>query len=750
MLLYADGIITINRYMKLKILLISALLYSTGSFAQSEDPDTSYTNSLNEVIISANKSEETRRTISQQVQLIDSKQISLAQAQTTAELLSNTAGIFVQKSQMGGGSPVLRGFEANRILLVIDGVRQNNLIYRGGHLQNILSLDNNSLDRVEVLFGPSSTMYGSDALGGVVHLYTKAPQFATNENKSLVKVNAFTRFGSVNDEFTGHFDVNIGGKKFASFTSFTHSTFDDLRGGTNQNPFYDGAYPERPFYVERINGVDSLVKNTDRYLQVQSGYSQYDIVQKFAYKANENVTHGLNLQYSNSTDIPRYDRLTDPEGAGLRNAEWYYGPQERLMTAYDMNYASGEGFFNKMHVGVNFQKIQESRHQRRFNRDNLQSRTEDVNIIGYAFDMMHVDGAHSMHFGLDGQFNSLKSTAEEKNIVNGTTQPLDTRYPDGDNTMNSAAVYFSHSWRINDQVTLNDGFRVGFTTLNSTIEDTSFFKFPFSEVNQEHLVYSGSVGLIHIPNDDLKFSVLLSTGFRAPNVDDLSKVFESTLSTIIVPNEDLKPEQTVNTEIGVTKIYNGVTTWENTLYYTQFYNAIVTDKFQYQDQDSILYDGSLSQVLANQNKVRAYIYGFSSSFRTRLLENLLFSFSMNYTYGRVKTDSTDAPLDHIPPMNMRLGLNYAHANFSSDFFINYNAAKKLKNYSSSGEDNLQYATADGIPAWFTINWRVSYQVHKLITIQAGVDNIFDTQYRAFASGINAPGRNIFGVLRFKF
>ncbi|MBK7966941.1 MAG: TonB-dependent receptor [Bacteroidetes bacterium] len=736
--------------MKIIFLLIPALLYSMDSFAQSEEPDTSSTNSLNEVIISANKSEETRRTISQQVQLIDSKQISLAQAQTTAELLSNRAGIFVQKSQMGGGSPVLRGFEANRILLVIDGVRQNNLIYRDGHLQNILSIDNNSLDRVEVLFGPSSTMYGSDALGGVVHLYTKAPQFAMGENKSLIKVNAFTRFGSANDEFTGHFDLNVGGTKFAAFTSFTHSTFDDLRGGTNQNPFYDGVYPERPYYVDRINGVDSLVKNADRYLQVQSGYSQFDLVQKFVFKSSEKVSHGLNLQYSTSSNIPRYDHLTDLDSSGFLNAEYYYGPQERLMTAYDMNYASGDGFFNKIHVGLSFQKIQESRNQRLFKSDNLQSRTEDVNVIGCAFDMLHIDGSHSMHFGLDGQFNSLKSTAVERNIVNGTTQSLDTRYPDGDNTMNSAAVYFSHSWKINDQVTLNDGFRVGMTTLHSTFKDTTFFKFPFKEMNQEHLVYSGSVGLIHVPNDDLKFSILLSTGFRAPNVDDLSKVFQSTLGSIVVPNEDLDPEQTINTEIGITKIYNGVSSWENTLYYTQFYNAIITDKFQYQGQDSIFYNGALSQVTANQNKGKAYIYGFSSSFRTRLMENLICSFSMNYTYGRVKTDSTDVPLGSIPPMNMRLGFNYSNANFSSDFFLNFNAAKKLKDYSLNAEDNPEYATADGMPAWFTINWRVSYQVHKLITIQVGIDNIFDTQYRTFASGINEPGRNIFGVLKFNF
>lgn len=736
--------------MKLKLLLFTAIIYSSGAIAQTEDQDSSTTNSLNEVIISANKSEETRRTISQQVQLIDSKQISLSQAQTTADLLSNTASIFVQRSQMGGGSPVLRGFEANRILLVVDGVRLNNLIYRGGHLQNIITMDNNSLDRVEVLFGPSSTMYGSDALGGVIHLYTKGPQFTTDENKSLLKVNAFSRFGSVNDEFTGHVDVNIGGKKFASFTSFTHSTFGDLRGGTNQNPFYDGVYPERPFYVERINGVDSLVKNKDRYLQVQSAYSQYDLVQKLAYKANDHVTHGLNIQYSSSSDVPRYDRLTDPSGTGLKYAEWYYGPQERLLAAYDMNYKMGDGFFDEMHVGINYQKVKESRHQRRFNSTNLLNRVEDVNVIGSSFDMKHTGGTHVLHFGFDGQYSAVKSTAETKNILTNATAPLDTRYPDGDNMMNSAAIYFSHTWNINQYLTLNDGFRVGLTTLHSTFEDMTFFKFPFTEVNQEHVVYSGSVGLIHIPNDDLKFSVLLSTGFRAPNVDDLSKVFESAQGSVIVPNENLKPEQTVNTEIGITKIYNGKTSWENTLYYTQFYNAIVTDAFQYKGQDSILYDGAWSQVLANQNKGRAYIYGFSSSIRTKLLEDLMLSASLNYTYGRVKTDSTDAPLDHIPPMILRLGLNYTHEQFSADFFVNYHGAKKLKDYYLNGEDNEQYATADGIPAWFTINWRVSYQVHKLITLQAGIDNIFDTQYRTFASGINAPGRNIFGVLRFKF
>ncbi len=735
--------------MKQQVLLVVAVLYTHLSFSQTTSPDSSI-NSLNEVIISASKGEETRKTVSQQVQLMTAKEIRAAQSQTTADLLSNTAGIFVQRSQMGGGSPVLRGFEASRILIVVDGVRLNNLIYRSGHLQNILSLDNNSLDRVEVLFGPSSTMYGSDALGGVIHMYTQRPLFAAEGSKQHLKVNAFTRFGTANDEFTGHVDVNIGGKKFASFTSFTYSSFGDLRGGENQNPFYDKEVGVRPFYVDRINGVDSLLKNDDRYLQVQSGYNQYDLVQKFAFKQNDRVTHGLNIQYSNTTDVPRYDRLTDPEGDGLRNAEWYYGPGERMMVAYDLNVNNGIGFFQYIHAGLNYQAVEESRHQRRFGRNGLQHRVEEVGIAGMNFDLKHIAGNQVLQVGVDAQYNTLTSTAEEENIETGETSALDTRYPDGDNTMSNAAVYLSHSWKINPHLTLNDGVRVGISQLKSTFVDTSFFKFPFSEVSQNNVVYSGSIGLIHIPNDDLKFSVLLSSGFRVPNVDDLSKIFETAQGTVVVPNEDIEPEKTITGEIGITKIYNGKTSWENTLYYTGFFDAIVTDVFSYQGKDSIVYDGVLSRVLANQNRDKAFIYGFSTSFRTRLMEDLLLSLSASYTYGRVKTDSADVPLDHIPPFVMRLGINYTFNKFSSDFYVNYNGWKRLKDYSNSGEDNLQYATPEGIPAWFTINLRAAYRLHKLITIQAGVDNIFDTQYRTFASGINAPGRNVFGTLRFQF
>jgi hemoglobin/transferrin/lactoferrin receptor protein len=739
--------------MKLKILFIIALVYCgmQATFAQQKS-DTTKTKiiTLDEITISANKFAETKKTVAQQILVMDQKQIAATQSQTTADVISNTGGVFVQKSQLGGGSPVLRGFEASRIVMVIDGIRMNNIIYRGGHLQNIITLDNSILERTEILFGPSSTMYGSDALGGVIHFYTKKPLFAEGDKKLNLKINAFSRYGSVNNEITGHLDINIGCKKFASLTSFTYSKFGDLMGGKNQNPFYTESFGERPYYAQRIDGKDSLVKNENRYKQVQSAYSQYDILQKFAYKQNDHITHGLNFQFSNSTDVPRYDRLTDPAGDGLKYAEWYYGPQRRLLGAYDLNYHNEKAVFQNIHAGINYQNILESRHQRRFGKDNLQHRIENVNVIGADVDFQKIMKKHNVRFGVDFQYNTLKSTANEEDFVSGESTPLDTRYPDGDNSMMNLGIFATHTWQISDKMALTDGLRMGYTMLHSTFVDTTFFKFPFSEVNQNNLVYSGSIGLIHSPSDKLKLSFLLSTGYRTPNVDDLSKVFESSAGSVIVPNAELKPEKTINTELGLTTIFEEKVLWENSIYYTQFFDAIVTDKFQYNNQDSILYDGTMSQVLANQNKRQAYLLGISSNVKAQCTDNLFLGLGINYSYARIKTDSSDYPMDHIPPLMMCLKLGYTYKDFSGDFAVNFNGSKRLKDYNLGGEDNEQYATPMGTPAWLTANLHLSYKVWKYITVQAGVDNIFDTQYRTFASGINAPGRNIFAVIRFHY
>jgi hemoglobin/transferrin/lactoferrin receptor protein len=243
-------------------------------------------------------------------------------------------------------------------------------------------------------------------------------------------------------------------------------------------------------------------------------------------------------------------------------------------------------------------------------------------------------------------------------------------------------------------------------------------------------------------------SFLVSTGFRVPNVDDLSKIFESQVGTLIVPNTSLKPEKTINTEWGFSKILNQRTRFENSVYYTTFFDAIVTAPFQLNGRDSIFYNGTNSPISASQNLGKAYIYGFSTTLKTQASEELGFLLSMNYTYGRLKTDSADVPLDHISPFMAKAQVIYSDKKFTQEFFVIYNGWKKLKDYRLDAEDNEDYAAENGMPAWFTANLRLGYQATKHFTVQTGVENIFDTQYRVFASGINAPGRNLYLTLRY--
>ena len=126
---------------------------------------------LNEVVLSVSRNRQNIATLSRRVSVIDRRTTNLDNPRTSAEMLYHGGGIHIQKSQGGGGSPVIRGFEANRVLLVVDGVRMNNAIYRSGHIHNSISIDANSLERTEVIFGPSSVGYGSDAIGGCL-LYT--------------------------------------------------------------------------------------------------------------------------------------------------------------------------------------------------------------------------------------------------------------------------------------------------------------------------------------------------------------------------------------------------------------------------------------------------------------------------------------------------------------------------------------------------------------------------------------------------
>lgn len=726
---------------KIGIALLCMLLATISPFAQNNDTSQIHNLSIEEVVISANKFKEKKKNVVQKIETLSQKEIEFSMPQTSATMLEQTGNVFVQRSQAGGGSPVLRGFEANRVLMIIDGVRMNNAIYRGGHLQNSITVDNNLLEKVEVLYGPSSTLYGSDALGGVITFKTKKPTLADWRGNNY-GANMMTRYSSANNEATGHIDFNIGLKRFASLTSVSYSKFDDTRQGNTRNPFYP-ALGIRNQYVERVGDSDKVLLNPDPNVQKYTGYSQVDLMQKFLYQQNQHIQHVLNVQYSTTSDIPRYDRLTDIRNGTLRYAEWYYGPQDRFLTAYQLDAENLSGFFNEINAGVNYQYIAESRHQRSLNDDVKHNRIEQLNIVGYNVDLRKMMNKHELIVGTDGQYNNVHSTAYSNNLITGTRTPTDTRYPDGGSNMYYGALYAQHIWKIaGGKVVMNDGVRLNYVSLNARFNDKTFFPFSYNIASQQNTAVSGNLGLVFMPVDKWRFTISGATGFRAPNIDDMGKVFESVSGEIlIVPNPNLQPEYTYNADLGISYTDNKHIKVELNGFYTWFRNAIVATAFTLDGEDSIMYDGKLTQVVANQNAASAYLYGTNASITLKLIPRVTFYSTLNYTFGRYTNANTTVPLDHIPPIFGKTSLMYKQKRFEGEFYAMYNGWKHLSEYSPSGEDNLKYATTLGMPAWYTLNIRAGYHLNDNLSVQLALENIQDRNYRVFASGVSAPGRN---------
>jgi hemoglobin/transferrin/lactoferrin receptor protein len=713
-----------------------AFLFIVGSLNLMAQQDSA--KSLQDVTVYANKFPTLSKNIIQTVGLITDKQL-IQQQSNTGDILTASGQVFVQKSQLGGGSPVIRGFEASRILLLVDGVRMNSAIFRAGHLQNIITVDNMSLERIEINYGPSSTMYGSDALGGVVNMFTKSPQL-NSSSRWKTNGNVVYRYANGQNENRQHIDLNIANNKLAFVTSFTNSVFGDLRQGNQRL----SAYPDfgkRLFYVSTENGVDIINNNRSNInIQKTTEYTQQDFMQKILYKPSSTTEHLLNIQLSNSSNINRYDRLTETSKGLPVYAEWYYGPQVRNMVSYKFNKTALKGYFQELTVNSNYQHLEESRISRKYGSNNKDFRVEQVDIIGLNADLLHKDKNGEIHFGMETYYNIVNSTAHRTNIATLANSAITTRYSDGPTNMAYQAIYLQHTKHLDQHWVLNDGLRFNLVQLNAQFKDTALMHFPFTEAKQNNAALTGNLGIAYNGDEGFRTSLGISSGFRAPNIDDLTKVFDTKTGYVVVPNKDLKPEYTYNTEWTISK-NTAAYSLGASVFYTLFHNALVADKYTWNGQAKISYQGVLSDVYATQNKAKANLYGFNVNARVRLLQNTELNATYTYTKGTYNDGTKEMPLDHIPPAYGRFGVKHTDKKWNAELYSVFNSWKRIADYNLNGEDNEIYATKDGMPSWMTFNFISQFTPTKDLTIGVGVENITDLNYRYFASGISAVGRN---------
>ena len=725
-----------------------ALLYLTGTIALHAQEDTLFQKGmLREVVVSVNKWKQNINEVPNKITRITKTQILQSNPQTSADLLGQAGSVFIQKSQLGGGSPMIRGFATNRVLLVVDGIRMNNAIYRSGNLQNVISIDALSTESAEVIFGPGSLVYGSDAIGGVMDFHSLEAQLSTDK-KMLVKGSALARYSTANKENTGHFDVNMGWKKWSLLTSLTYSKFDDLKMGNNggQDRYL------RPEYVERINGVDSIVKNSDPRIQRFSGYNQLNFLQKLRFKPSEHLDIQYSFTYAGTGDAPRYDRLIQYRQGRLRYAEWNYGPMLWRMHNLQVSHSKKNGLYDEGRLIIGYQIYEESRIDRT-RANNIRNRqAEKVNAISMNWDAAKKIGAGNLFYGLEYVHNKVGSTGKTTNMMTNVVSPLVSRYPDG-STWSTSGIYGSYKINVHPKLTLTTGLRYSYNTLDASF-DTTFIKFPYKKAAIKDGAFTGNAGVVFRLDDTWQINGLVSTGYRMPNVDDIGKLFESVPGNITVPNPGLMPEYALNFEVGIVKRIAGKFRVELNGFHTVLNNAIVRRPFTFNGLDSIVFGGSKSRVEALQNVAEATVWGLQASTEIFFTKNLSLLSHANWINGKETDDvkNEQVPLRHAPPFYGSTHLQYRINKLYMDASAFYNSKIGYEDLAPSEQTKIDiYAiNVNGkpySPGWYTLNLKASYKATKNLLVTTGFENITNQRYRPYSSGIVAAGSNFIISLR---
>ena len=720
---------------------------------------------LEEVVLSVARSQVTRDKIAEQVGIISKKEIEIAAVATGADLLEINPNIRIQKSQGGGGSPVLRGFEANRVLIVVDGVRMNNAIYRSGHLQNAITIDPHNIERVEVTFGSSSVGYGSDALGGVIHYYTKSPQL---NRVNQVKSEFSSAFNYANVSFVNNANTALSFKNWGSHTSVSYSNFGDIRIGERRDhgfprwgltPYYSlnsrNKYNETP----TINSRPNIQKNT--------GYDQFDVFQKFLFRLPSDMLLNINLQYSESSDIDRYDKLVEQRNGSLRFSEWYYGPQKRFFLSPQLKFFLGKNWLKKGTLTTAYQKVEESRVNRKFENLTRSHQVEKVDVYSINADFYgNIAQGHSLSYGLEWTYNKIKSQGyaldlvlDLENIVNYTNRTMiPSRYPSDGSSASSFAGYLNWIYRLSDRFTINGGLRLTGSKIIARWNESAQVDKLLSSVDLESQALTYTLAMTFRPKENWQVNSLISSGFRNPNIDDIGKIRESN-GILLVPNSFLKPEYAYTLESGIK--YTGL----NKINFIDFRgfstlvsrhivrsDFIVFSDTSTPDENTIMYNGEEVSTQANKNLGNRFIYGGSLQGKwmlTKLLEMM-----GGITFTTADRNANYGPMPSIAPLFGTFTLSREVKNWKTLLIWRFSNRKLPSDFSWGGEDGLNETpivnpdSIDveekyyGMPSWNIWSILSQYQFRKNIILNLGLKNIFDLHYRTFASGISAEGRSL--------
>lgn len=642
-----------------------------------------------EVIVSANRYEQNEFETNSVNSSVSANQLFQNNLRSTPEILMGATGVFVQKTNHGGGSPFIRGLTGQQVLLMIDGIRLNNATFRSGPNQYFNTIDPLSLERIEVVRGAGSVQYGSDAIGGLVQVLTKNPIFS---DKLTIHGNLYGKMMSSGMEQSGRGEIELSSKNIAVQTGLSYRNFGDMLAGGNKGKLTPTGYNELAF-------------NT-----------------KARFRLSRNYLLTLNYQYVEQNQVPLYHRVV------LENYQYsYFDPQDRQLF-----YARLSGFYqNKLFQQVELTYSYHFSHEGRYNRRN-QSQTlvyeEDKTRTQALIFQIHSAPTHfwEIQSGVEYYFDKVNSMRLESNAQTLTQTYKRGLYPDN-STMDNLAFFTLHQFTFN-KLNISSGLRYNFIRLS--VPEQTIGK---AVISPSALV--GDISLAYQIHQNHKLIASANTAFRSPNVDDLG-----TLGIVDfryeLPTNDLQPEKSLNTQIAW-KANAGRFSSSLAIFQNQLSNLINRVR---QGRDSI----QGYQVYRKGNVAEAVIRGAEAEFAYQLSSKFTLLGNLTYLYGQNKTNNE--PVRRIPPLNGKLSLFYAQKQFYAN--LEYLFAGKQDRLAQGDKDDNRIGK-DGTPSWNVVYLHLGY-TYKNIRLVAGLGNIFNELYRIHGSGVDGYGRHFWLTARFQF
>lgn len=724
------------------VALLSVLLF----FSASAQDSLEYHHRLHDFVFSASRWCQESESQPVKITRLSFEESNAFNPQTAADMLGLTGEVFIQKSQYGGGSPMIRGFATNRLLYSIDGVRMNSAIFRAGNLQNVISLDPFTIGNTELFFGPGAVSYGSDAIGGAMVFSTIQPCLSKN-GKPVAFGSATVRTATASNELTAHVHAGVGWKCWALLTSFTSSSFDDLEQGLHGPEEYIMPYIVIPGFAADGKVEDRVVANGDKRRQTPSGYSQHNFLQKVRYTPGVAWNLEYAFHFSETSEYSRYDRHQRMRDGLPRYAEWNYGPQKWIMNHLRVEHAGGGAVYDSLRIDLALQRFEESRISRDLNKPTRETQSEKVDAWSANFDFLKNPIAGlSISYGAEYVQNNVRSKGVATDITTDIDEPMAARYPKAE--WYSAALFAQAGWHVTNRLNVAAGVRYNYYRIENDFS-TAGYDIPFAPRQSASAgSVSGNVGLNWRPASGWLFRVNYARGFRAPNVDDMGKLFDSVDGCVTVPNPTLKPEYADNIEVGIAKRFGSFLTADVTAYYTRLDNAIVRRDYTFDGSPTIEYGGEECRVQALQNAAVANVWGVQAALDARFAEWLYASARVNWQRGREELDNGEkSPSRHAAPLFGRAAIGYKCDRLTVEAFTAFQAECSADDMPEEEKGKTEFYALDKegnaySPGWITLNLRASYRFAKGLSVNATLENLTDRRYRPYSCGISAPGRNM--------